>query len=656
MPHLPYVMTISRTTVNKLGIKLYDRASAVVAELIANSYDADAEHVKVEIPLNRWLATKSKEGQIVDQGLEISVKDDGLGMEPEVINAFYLRVGTNPRDDPERGPFSPKKRRARMGRKGIGKLAPFGICKIIDVRSAGGKKTSKGYKTAHLILNYEEINAETDEPYLPKICQDDSTFSSETGTTIRLRDFLYRRTPDEETFHRQLAKIFGRPLPDFKIEVTNTEINSTFEIGELKIEIQEETRIAVNDRPLVMADGTELPVQGYVAYTSAPYRNEEAAGVRIYARGKIVASTRDFGLRAGFTGEHTLRSYLTGEISADWLDDEEDLVHTGRQDILWDSERGEAFKNWGQALLRELGKKSWTPMRQKAYRVFLEKSNLESEVKKRFASDPETAQAAMELGKAIGQIASIEQLEDAEYVQRLREIVLTTAPHKMWVDTLKQVTELPVDSNLDQVVALLGNAKLAETSSMGQIALERVDVITTLERVLEKNPATKEDVLQGLLEQAPWTVHPEWTVLQANKPFENLRSAFERWYKMKYNMEITTKVVPNKKEPDFVMLPFSGSIEIVEIKRSGHKLTNDEFTRIVGYYDAMEGFMKENPEFRMEFPRTHVWLICDGISLSRNNELAFNALMNDNALSRRTWEELLGRTKRANQAFLDQHQ
>jgi len=35
-------MTISRTTVDKLGIKMYDKAAAVVAELVANSYDADA--------------------------------------------------------------------------------------------------------------------------------------------------------------------------------------------------------------------------------------------------------------------------------------------------------------------------------------------------------------------------------------------------------------------------------------------------------------------------------------------------------------------------------------------------------------------------------------------------------------------------------------
>lgn len=190
-------------------------------------------------------------------------------------------------------------------------------------------------------------------------------------------------------------------------------------------------------------------------------------------------------------------------------------------------------------------------MRQEAYRVFLEKSNLESGVKNRFPDNPQIAETALDLGKAIGQVASIEQLEDPDYVKRLTEIVLTTAPHKMWVDTLKQVTELGPDSSLDQVISMLGDATLAEISSMGQIAMERVDVIARLQSILAKNPAAKEEELQELLEHAPWSIHPEWTVLQANRPFEDLRSAFEIWYKQKYGREITTQVIKNNKKTRF---------------------------------------------------------------------------------------------------------
>lgn len=53
----PYHLRISRLTVDKLGVKLYDKASAVVAELIANGYDADAETVTVHLPLGIQLAS-----------------------------------------------------------------------------------------------------------------------------------------------------------------------------------------------------------------------------------------------------------------------------------------------------------------------------------------------------------------------------------------------------------------------------------------------------------------------------------------------------------------------------------------------------------------------------------------------------------------------
>jgi hypothetical protein len=652
-PSSPYVMTISRTTVDKLGIKLYDKASAVVGELIANAYDGDAENVTVKIPLNRWLSTKS-EGQVVDQGLEILVEDDGHGIEPKRVNEFYLTVGKNPRDDPDRGPVSFEKKRPIFGRKGIGKLAPFGICTIIEVRFAGGKKTVQGYRVAHFIMNYDEINTETDKPYHPKVGKDDGKFSSERGTVVTLRNFLYRRTPDEETFRRQLARLFGLQLPDFKIEIVNTETGNRFAIGQLDVEIEDETKIVVDDRPVKMPDGSELPVRGYVAYAKRPYRFEEVAGVRIYARGKLVSSTRDFGLRAGFTGEHTLRSYLTGELYADWLDEEEDLIHTGRQDILWDSERGEPFKAWGQELLRELGKKAWTPMKQKAYKVFLENSNLETKVEERFGKTP-VADTAMTLGKAIGQIASIESLQDPEYVERLTEIVLTTAPHKMLVDKLAEIAETEVESPLDVIVALFNDARLAEAASMGQIAVERVDAIDKLEEKIGAQTPEYERELQKLLERAPWLMHPEWTVLQANRPFEELRSAFEKWYENKYKRKIVTKSIDSLERPDFILLAVSATVEIVEIKKAEHALTDEEFSRLRGYYDAIEQFMKDNQDFRAEFPRTHVTLICDKVNLSRDIQLAFEKLQGDSVLTRKTWWETLAKTKKVHEQFLEQH-
>ena len=174
---IEYTMTISRLTIDKLGVKLYDKVSAVIAELVSNSYDADATEVFIKAPMGEFLATKAN-GQLQDKGWHIEVWDNGLGMTPEEVNEFYLRVGAERRSDPKRGEYSKQFGRKVMGRKGVGKLAPFGICRKIEIVTSGGDLIEsidekdnpiRGYLTAHLILNSEAVLQETDEPYKPDV-------------------------------------------------------------------------------------------------------------------------------------------------------------------------------------------------------------------------------------------------------------------------------------------------------------------------------------------------------------------------------------------------------------------------------------------------------------------------------------------------------
>ena len=94
-------MIISRNIINSLGVKLYDKVADVISELISNAYDADAENVTVNIPLNVFLATR-KNRKIVDKEFTISVEDDGHGMDAEDVNNFYLKVGSDRRVDVNR--------------------------------------------------------------------------------------------------------------------------------------------------------------------------------------------------------------------------------------------------------------------------------------------------------------------------------------------------------------------------------------------------------------------------------------------------------------------------------------------------------------------------------------------------------------------------
>ena len=100
-------------------------------------------------------------------------------------------------------------------------------------------------------------------------------------------------------------------------------------------------------------EGKSYPVTGWAAFSKNPYKDDLMAGVRVYCRGKIAARTAIFNMKAGFTGEYDIRSYLIGELHADWLDEGEDLIRMDRQDILWSHALGQAFEEWGQNSLRD---------------------------------------------------------------------------------------------------------------------------------------------------------------------------------------------------------------------------------------------------------------------------------------------------------------
>ena len=65
-----------------------------------------------------------------------------------------------------------------------------------------------------------------------------------------------------------------------------------------------------------------------------------------------------------------MRSYLTGAIHAEWLDEDEDFIRTDRQDIIWNSHLGTPFREWGRELLKELAASAEASTGQRAWDVF----------------------------------------------------------------------------------------------------------------------------------------------------------------------------------------------------------------------------------------------------------------------------------------------
>lgn len=94
--------------VQRLGFELVGRAETAVAELIKNSYDADAQIVDVCFQ------------DVTTPGGTLTIHDDGTGMnESQLVNGF-LRLSSSTK---VHAPYSPKYNRVRAGKKGIGRFA-----------------------------------------------------------------------------------------------------------------------------------------------------------------------------------------------------------------------------------------------------------------------------------------------------------------------------------------------------------------------------------------------------------------------------------------------------------------------------------------------------------------------------------------------------
>lgn len=668
-----YRMIISRTTINKLGIKLYDKVSSVVAELVANGYDADSNIITIELPAwGKYLDTLQTESP--EEEISISVSDSGIGMDSGLtdsefneVNEFYLNLGTDAREDNKRGKYTKKLHRKRMGHKGIGKLAPFGICKKIEIITSGGSLRTIGYEsgylTSHFVLDYDAINQVTDKPYFPNPGPEDGKLASVTGTRIILKDFYHKLVPDKDTFLRQLSRLF-QPLTDFEVvvKVAGEELHR---VSGLDVEVNQETRRDLSNSNIDV-NGVKYPIEGWIAKASTFYKNSEMAGVRIYARGRLAAVTKDFDLKSGFTGELTIRSYLVGEITADWLDEDDDLINTGRQDILWATDKGVAFQEWGAKLLREWASEISAKVRDNTANRFLELTEFVKKANEKFPSKKELINDAIRFAKQIGGSINPERIENYEvdenkdYLNRMAEFALSIAPQKAVLEKLSEILD-PERNTLDSIVGLFNDASLAEEATLGQVARVRLEAIKKLENLIGQGEASQEADLQKLIEKSPWIVDPRWTVLQANKSFKSMKSNFVTYFNEPKNRKrfkhlpksIVVSSVDSADRADFIFLPVVESLRIVEIKKKTHPLDDEEFERIQDYYEIVKEFLDKNKAFGDEFRDPKILLICDELNLSRTSQNAYDRYKEKEILCRKTWFDLSQETKKAHQDFLD---
>ena len=188
-----YELSIDPRILELLGPNLYTNIYYVLAELIANAYDADAHNVYV-------IATQDS----------IIVEDDGSGMSytDGDIDKFLNVAGisrTNEEDS-----LSSELKRRKMGRKGVGKLAALSVSEEVDVMTS-----KNGEKSGFVLSRHPQGNE------LQAIPEEDIKFNKITGngTSIIMKSPQYRLNKTLSVVKRNMVKIFPLVNNDFAIHI-----------------------------------------------------------------------------------------------------------------------------------------------------------------------------------------------------------------------------------------------------------------------------------------------------------------------------------------------------------------------------------------------------------------------------------------------------
>ena len=177
--------------------------------------------------------------------------------------------------------------------------------------------------------------------------------------------------------------------------------------------------------------------------------------------------------------------------------------------------------------------------------------------------------------------------------------------------------------------------------------------------ILKDSEDTDENELQKLIAEAPWLINPEWAPVTENRTFSSLRKEFEKYYEEKTGEAISlSDFEQTGRRPDFVLSSQEGTVQIIEIKKPRHTLTNPEMDRIVTYHQNMDTFLSDpaHDEFSKHYPDFHVTVVCDDLGLTGTQRAAFDGYLGRGKLTHLNWAAFLLKTEQVHQDFLQEAQ
>ncbi|MCY3540434.1 MAG: ATP-binding protein [Gammaproteobacteria bacterium] len=554
----PLQITIGLNVLEHLGMNLYSNVPAVLSEIVANAWDADARTVKVEL---------------CPENSEIVIEDDGSGMTRDEVIDRFLFVGFKRRDS--LGARTPRFGRLPMGRKGIGKLSSFSIADVVTVFSIRDGECTGGRMDVKTIRKALEENPREQAIEVFEVPDNQWPDNFSKGTRIILSDLRKRLTSMTSIGLRQrIARRFSviGPSNEFQVFVNRVEVTPSDRMYLQHVEylwVYGEHDDIVNScknlhegRPPVVRSnflseehGSPL-IKGWIGTVKHPNflkgdNQEKLNRLAIFMRGKLCHEDilNDLEIKELYA------NYLVGEIHCNELDrDEEvDMATSSRQALKRDDPRFEAILKNLKKELRYISN-TWSEWRREDGSKILVKEvpaiqkwldSLEGDVRKKAT-------------RWIGKLNNIQVDHSKDLIELLKASVLTFEIYarRMQLDFLDGLT----DESIEPILKVFNDIDSLELSYYGQIVKFRVDVIRKLESLIAEN--VKEHQLRDYLYEHLWLLDPSW---ERAKTTETVEKTIRKFLE-----DDTKSLTPEERHAriDIGYQRIVGAHVIVELKRA----------------------------------------------------------------------------------------
>ena len=605
------IMEFDPNTIEHLGINQYSTLPPVIAELVSNSYDAEAENVIISLK------------DINDK--EIVVSDDGHGMTFDQINDKFLRIGRNRRAEKD-SQTSESGKRLVIGKKGIGKLSFFGIASQIVV------ETHRNYKKNVFLMDLEELKAAGNrkENYKPEVVSLNEASEQKQGTKISLKKIKRKTSFDPDSIALSLARYFlVFDEPDFSVSIVHnndTDVNIENRLRFQAVSPEFDWNFPLNDHPREYQYASKITGEIISAKDTVPSFME---GVALFSRGKLVNEHSFFDVKASSHGY----KYLTGWLDVSFIDDwDKEVISTNRRSLNWEDEDTLELKEYLNAAIYKIynEQRKRKVEKKKEEIQIITGVNIETWVLELPSHERKLANNIIDTILKSDSISTEKAGELVKYIQDSFEF----ESFKEFASDLDSVKDI----ESDQLIKLFKEWKLIEAREFYKLAKIRVETIKKFDHYIQTN-AKEVPTLHNFLKQFPWLLDPRIMNFKDEVTYSNLlREHFKE-----------DEIPPENKRIDFLCLDFSETTFIIELKRPNTPIGKDQLLQGTEYVTFLE------TKLGNEFSRNIYCFVIGERFVQKAEVQKLAKALKTEGIYLKTYSELLSSARNYHQEFIDRY-